>query len=152
MAENKGAYDKCGVSDTCPDGYSCRPAHPDPNDPSYTLNLCEPDPLQGIFGKIKPPDALKGLVAKDSSGAGGISQFLSNLIVLIYSIAAVVLIFMLLWGAFDWITSEGDKEKLSKAQQKIISAFIGIILFAIAFAVIQVLGQFTGFTFFVGQK
>jgi len=108
--------------------------------------------VEKIFGQIKPPDALKDFVGKDPSGAGGISKFLSNLIVLIYSIATIVLIFMLLWGAFDWMTSEGDKEKLSKAQQKIINAIIGIILFAIAFAVIQVLGRFTGFTFFVGQK
>lgn len=106
------------------------------------------DPIGNIFGKIKPPDALKGLISQDASGAGGISQFLSNLILLIYTIAAVVLIFMLLWGAFDWMTSEGDKEKLTKAQQKIISAIIGILLFAVAFAVIRILGQFTGFTFF----
>ncbi len=57
---------------------------------------------------------------------------------------------MLLWGAWDWMSSEGDKEKLSSAQKKIINAFIGILLFAVAFAVIRILGAFTGFTFFTG--
>lgn len=119
--------------------YSCQPAKAPP--PAY---LCQRD----VFGKIQPPDALKGFISKDPTGAFGISQFLSRLIILIYSLATVVLIFMLIWGAFDWIISEGDKEKIQSAQKKIINAIVGIILFAVAFAIIQVLGQFTGFKFF----
>lgn len=115
--------------------------------------LTDPDRIECKFGTISPPPALKELVEKETATpGGGISFFLSNLIALIYSLAAIVLIFMLLWGAFDWITSEGDKEKLQAAQRKIINALIGILLFAAAFAIIQVLGQFTGFKFFVGQK
>ena len=53
--------------------------------------------------------------------------------------------------AWDWITSEGDKEKIAGARNKIINAVIGIALFAVAFAVISVLGTFTGFKFFEGQ-
>ncbi len=101
-----------------------------------------------VFGKIQPPDALKGLVAKDPSGTGGLSTFFSNLIALFYSIAAIVLVFMLVWGAWDWLISGGEKEKIEGARNKIIYAIIGIILFAVAFAIIQILGQFTGFTFF----
>src|SRR3989344_8011081 len=107
--------------------------------------------FKDTFGTISPPPELLPFVNKGGSGAGGISLFLTNFVALIYSIAAIVLIFMLLWGAFDWITSGGDKEKLQNAQRKIINAIIGIMLFAIAFAVIQVLGVFTGFPFFHGQ-
>ena len=104
--------------------------------------------IKDTFGTISPPPAIKDFAGPDKSGAAGISNFLSNLVVLIYSAAAIVLIFMLLWGAFEWMTSGGDKEKLSSAQRRIINAIIGIILFAVAFAVIAVLGQFTGFEFF----
>ncbi len=110
------------------------------------------DDVGTIFGKISPPPALQGIVNKDSTGAGGISLILSNLILLFYSVAAIVLVLMLIWGAFDWLTSEGEKEKVKSAQDKIMNAIIGIILFSVAFAIIQVLGQFTGFKFFVGQK
>ena len=112
----------------------------------------QPGPFASVFGTIQAPDALKGFISKDSTGAFGISQFLSNLIALFYTVAAIVLIFMLLWGAFEWIISEGDKEKLHSAQQKIIHAIIGMVLFAVAFAIIQVLGNFTGFKFFIGQR
>ena len=108
--------------------------------------------IQHTLGTISPPPELIPFTSKDPTGAGGIGIFLSNLVTLIYSLAAIVLIFMLLWGAFDWMTSEGDKEKLAAAQRKIINALIGILLFAAAFAIIQVLGTFTGFKFFVGQK
>ncbi len=98
----------------------------------------------GVFGNIVPPKS----IASFGFGATGIGNFFSNLIVLIYSIATIVLILMIIWGAFDWMTSGGDKEKIAGARSKIINALIGIMLFAVAFAIIQVLGQFTGFQFF----
>lgn len=147
LAADKEPYDDCTRNvDTCKpkDGvnYSCQRAKSPP--PAY---LCQPD----VFGQIQPPPAIKDFLGNDPTGAAGISKFLSNFITLIYTISAIVLIFMLLWGAFDWMTSEGNKEKLQAAQNKIISAIIGILLFAVAFAIIQVLGAFTGFTFFAGQ-
>lgn len=107
-----------------------------------------PNPIQEKFGTISPPPELAPFIQKGPTGAGGISIFLSNLVALIYVIAAIALIFMILWGAFDWMTSEGDKEKIARARDKIINALIGILLFAAAYAIIQVLGAFTGFQFF----
>ncbi len=148
----RGVGESCGSSypadpsEPCVKDYDCIKEAPIPGQgPTYS---CKYSPVSTIFGKVKPPDALKKLMGKDQTGAAGISQFLTNLVALIYSLAGIVLIFMLLWGAFGWMTSEGDKEKLAAAQRKIINAIIGIILFAIAFAVIAVLGQFTGFKFF----
>lgn len=108
--------------------------------------------FKNIFGEIKPPPQLEPFTSPDVTGTVGISKFLSNFIALVYGLALVVLIFMLLWGAYDWMISEGDKEKVEGARKKIINAIIGIILFAVAFAVIQIIGQFTGFKFFVGQR
>ncbi|MBI2335022.1 hypothetical protein HYU96_04460 [Candidatus Daviesbacteria bacterium] len=132
----------------CETGFTCR-KNPDFNPPINSDQFtCQKD----VFGTIKPPDALKNFIGQDETGATGISRFLSNLVALFYILAAIVLIFMILWGAWDWITSEGEKEKLEAARKKIINAIVGIILFAVAFAIIQVLGQFTGFKFFEGQK
>lgn len=121
--------------------------------PGQAPSLCDrgkeaPTEIGKIFGQIIPPPEIQ----RFGFGATGISKFLSNLVTLIYSLAAVVLVLMLIWGAWDWLTSEGDKEKLESAKRKLINAAIGILLFAVAFAVIQVLGTFTGFTFFKGQK
>jgi hypothetical protein len=99
-----------------------------------------------VFGFIKPPPELQPILNK--GGAEGINFFLNNIIALIYIVAAVVFVFMMLWGALEWISSGGDKEKVGNAQKRITHAIIGIVLFAITFAIIQVVGIFTGFTFF----
>lgn len=131
----------------CVTGYTCKPSQSKPS-----KSLCQPTATSDIFGRIQPPDIIAGFLKNNPTGSGAISDFLSRLIVLIYSLAGIVLIFMILWGAFEWMMSGGDKEKIASARGRIMNAFIGILLFAIAFAVIRVLGTFTGFTFFAGQN
>lgn len=99
------------------------------------------------LGKIIPPAAIEPFT-KGKTGTAGFSLFLSNLIKLIFAIAAIVFVLMIVWGAWGWLTSGGDKEKVAAARQRIINAIIGLMLFAIAFAVIGVLSQFTGFKVF----
>lgn len=110
-----------------------------------------PNP-KDIFGTILPPPELGPFITPDKTGAAGISLFFNNLITLIYIIAAVVFIFMLLWGALEWISSGGDKEKVSNAKRRITHALVGITLFAVAFAIIRVVGIFTGFQFYNQQQ
>lgn len=140
----------CGPSsanpnERCVDGYTCQK-----EDPRIETYSCIQSGIGEIFGTVSPPPSLQKFIDGDKTGATGISKFLSNLVVLIYIFAAIALLFMLLWGAFDWIISEGDKEKLAGAQRKIINAIIGLMLFAVAFAILKVLGTFTGFEFFKG--
>jgi len=58
-----------------------------------------------------------------------------------FTIAALVALFYLLWGAFSWITSGGEKEKVSKAQEKIQAAVIGIVLIVAVIAIAVTLEQ-----------
>lgn len=115
------------------------------------MKLLAADP-KDVFGTISPPPAIKDLAGGDVTGAAGISQFFTNLVGLFYTVAAIALIFMLLWGAFEWMTSGGDKEKLAGAQRRILNAIIGIVLFAITFAILNILSLFTGFEFYKGQS
>lgn len=96
------------------------------------------------FGQIVPPSAIQKL----GFGAAGISAFLSNLVVLIYSISVIIVLFMFFWASFDWITSGGEKEKLASAQKRIVNAVVGLVLLASSFAILKVLSIFTGFSFF----
>ena len=159
FAETKQG-DPCFITQTAPapkgncldDPYICKPVPTQPEPQNYLMGNCAKPDIQDIIGKIQPPPPLAKLLAKDPTGAGVISQFLSNAVILIFSLAAIVLVFMIIWAAFDWMTSGGDKEKLAGARSKIINALIGMILFALAFAVIRIFGQFTGFKFFKGQN
>jgi Fe2+ transport system protein B len=44
------------------------------------------------------------------------------------------LLFNLLMGSLNWINSQGDKEKIAKAQKQITNAFIGLVLLIIVMA------------------
>ncbi len=101
-----------------------------------------------IFGTITPPQELQPLINQGGQGGGGISLFLNNLIILIYEVAIVLVFFMFLWGAVEWLISGGDKEKVAEARKRIVNALIGLLLLAVAFAILKVFGIFTGFTTF----
>ena len=147
QTKDKGVGEICKPgTDKCVGRYSCQ------LDNATKQNLCLKSVSATAFGVIQAPDILKGFLQKDPTGAGAISQFLSNLISLIYLFAAIILVFMLMWGAFEWITSEGEKEKLDSARKKIINALIGMVLLALVFAIIRVFGMFTGFRFFSDQN
>ncbi len=124
-------------NDFCSSGYSCQI---DTSTSQKDLYHCQRDAL----GKVDAPQAIKDL----GIGSSGISSFLNMSIILIYIIAGIVFVFMILFGAFQFLTSGGNKEQLDSARKRITFALIGIILFAVAFAVISLVGRFTGFTFF----
>lgn len=95
------------------------------------------------FSIGQPPNT--GVRAADNPNANNtISAVISNAIAIIFTIAAIAFIFMIVWGAFQWITSGGDKEALGKARGRLTNALIGIVILALAFVIIQTVGQIIG--------
>ncbi len=78
-------------------------------------------------------------------GYSDLGKFVTNLLGFAFAIAILIVLIMLVWGAFEWITSGGDKEAVGKARGRIINAMIGIAVLAVAFALAKVAGQFLGF-------
>lgn len=62
------------------------------------------------------------------------SVFVAGLVKIFILIASLFLLIYLLWGAFDWIISGGDKERITKAQSKITNAIVGMLLVFVAIA------------------
>ncbi|PIQ73254.1 hypothetical protein COV58_03510 [Candidatus Roizmanbacteria bacterium CG11_big_fil_rev_8_21_14_0_20_36_8] len=58
----------------------------------------------------------------------GISRVFTTGIRLALVVAGVLVLIYMMWGAFEWITGGGEKEKLEAARQKMTNAGIGIIL------------------------
>lgn len=84
--------------------------------------------------KITPP----------KEGFATLGNFIGNFLLLVFGLGLLVVLVMLIWGAFEWITSGGDKEAVGKARNRIINALIGMAVLAVAFALAKVAGQFTG--------
>lgn len=71
-------------------------------------------------------------------------QILTNFL---YPLAAIILLFVLIWGGIDFLTSRGEAEKVNGAKQKITAGIIGFILLLLSYVITQVLG----FIFDVGN-
>jgi hypothetical protein len=86
-----------------------------------------------IFGCISPPVNGQG-----GDPVASISSLFTVIISAVITIASLVTLFFMLSGGFDWITSNGEKEKITKAQQKITYAVIGIIFIVLSFSIFGV--------------
>lgn len=94
--------------------------------------------VEDIFGKVKPPPGTEAIAGDPIEG---ISKIIGLAIKLFITGAGVFLLLYLLWGSLDWIQSNGEKEKVTKAQNKITFALVGMIL---VFVVIVVYGVVAG--------
>jgi hypothetical protein len=99
--------------------------------------------FDSVFGKVNLPDPLKAL--NKGTASASVSSFLSQIVALIYAVATVVFFFMIIFGAFQWMTSGGDKEAAGKARSRITYAVIGFVLLALAFVIASVVSSITGF-------
>jgi hypothetical protein len=56
--------------------------------------------------------------------------------------AILACLFVLIWGGFNWLTSEGDKQRVANARNRIVFAVIGLVVIFFAALIINVLMSF----------
>jgi len=116
-------------------------------------------PVYAVSSAVEAPGSFnigragEGYIPHASAGNSQTYQnnfwsWVSSLISIAMPIAALLVLAYLIWGAFEWITSEGDSGKLTKARQKITSAIIGIIILSATMAIFLMLQQFLGICVF----
>jgi len=69
-----------------------------------------------------------------------IGSFLNLIIPLLMSAAAIILLFMLIWGGYSVLTAGGDAEKLKKAQKIFQFSIIGFIIIVCSYLLVKILG------------
>lgn len=74
-----------------------------------------------------------------------LGSFITNVLTIAFAVAILIVLVMLIWGAFEWITSGGDKDTVGKARGRIVNALIGLAVLAVAYALARVAAQFLGF-------
>lgn len=75
------------------------------------------------------------------------SVILKNVTQIIFTVAILLVLFYLILGAFNWITSGGDKEKIKGARGTIIHALVGLAILALAFVIMTVAGNILNVSF-----
>lgn len=76
--------------------------------------------------------------------ATGVGQIIANAVRIVFAIALIAVLAMLAWGAFEWIISGGEKEKVASARNRITHALIGLALLGLSFVIVTFVGKLVG--------
>lgn len=66
-----------------------------------------------------------------------LGSFITKILPIIFAIASLMVVFYFIIGAFELITSQGDKAHIVSARSKIYHSIIGFILLIAMFLVVQ---------------
>ena len=73
-----------------------------------------------------------------------IGSIINNVVPFIMSVAGIILFFVLMWGGFDYVSSQGAPEKLKAANAKITAGVVGFVLLVLSFLITRVLSYIFG--------
>lgn len=79
------------------------------------------------------------------SAAGTFTQIISNIIGIMTVVAGIWFFFMMIIGAYGFLSAGGDAKKIEESTKKITSAIIGLIVIVLAYALVSLIGRLLGF-------
>lgn len=92
--------------------------------------------IQPVFAEVNFEDKVVNPVSKFTS----ITSLVNILLPILMIAAGLITLSMLLLGAYRYLTSEGNAEKISKAQSVIMYAIIGLFLIVASFVLTKIIG------------
>ncbi len=88
------------------------------------------NPNAGIWGK-------GSAFAKNGTMTAGLFVLLWNAIMIA---GGLMVLYYFILGSVEWISSEGDKGKLQKARDKMLHAFIGMLILVASYTILEYMG------------
>ncbi len=106
----------------------------------YALTSVSPSKILAA-GLTNPVIGKLGDDATKAESGSLFTSYFVNLWRVIMSIGALMVMIYFIWGAFEWITSGGDKGKTEAARNRITNAIIGLIILVSSFTLIGFVGK-----------
>ena len=103
-----------------------------------------------LGGFTPPTGAYSEGSAGDTGGAGALEnmeKLISNMIGLLTVLASLMFVVYFILGAFEWISSGGDKGKLEKARNRMMYGVLGMIIIVGAYSLLGLLSGIIGIDF-----
>lgn len=77
-------------------------------------------------------------------GITTIGDVISKVLLFLFPAAGLILLFVLIWGGFDFITSQGSPEKIKSAWAKITTGIIGFVMLVFSFLIVRLISYIFG--------
>jgi hypothetical protein len=100
------------------------------------------DPIEGYTEYHK---AVTENLGNQAAALSVFEKIISNTLGFLTIIGGIAALIWFILGAFGWISSGGDKEKLSKNQRQMVHAATGLIFIVMAWGIVGVLSILFGF-------
>lgn len=78
------------------------------------------------------------------AGLKEIELVFSSVISSIVGLAFIIMLVLLIWAGFKYLTSGGEPKAVASAHQTVTWALLGIFFMAIAWLILQLIKEFTG--------
>jgi ABC-type Fe3+ transport system permease subunit len=78
-----------------------------------------------------------GLCTPKIVGINDVWLILAAVIEILLRVAALAAIGFVIWGGFEYITSQGEPDKTNKARQTVINALVGLVIAVMASLIIN---------------
>ncbi len=88
-------------------------------------------------GGYQPGSGIEG-------STSAIEKLISNVLVVLTLVGGIAFILYFLLGGLNWITAGGDKGKIEKAKGMMTNGAIGLIVIAVSYAIIWIVGKALG--------
>lgn len=73
-----------------------------------------------------------------------LTLFITNFVKITFVVGGLAFFFMLLWGAIEYITAGGEKDKVGAASKRMSTALIGMVILLSTYAVFKLVNYFFG--------
>ncbi len=77
-------------------------------------------------------------------GITNLGDVINKVVPFIMSIAGIVLFLVLVWGGYDFMSSQGDAGKVKSARAKITAGFIGFVLLILSYFLTRLISYIFG--------
>jgi len=102
---------------------------------SLVLAFAMPVIVGAESGDPYAPPTIDDLTTGTGLGTASLTVIIQQGISVFMSILGVIVVFIILWGGFIWMTAGGDPEKVNKAKKMIISGITGLIIIFAAWGI-----------------
>jgi hypothetical protein len=100
------------------------------------------------LGTFKPPTTAFSEGSADAETAySNFESFISTLIGFLTVLGSIMFVIYFVVGAFEWITSGGDKGKLEKARSRMLYGTLGMILIIASYSLLGLFSSVIGIDF-----
>lgn len=73
-----------------------------------------------------------------------LGDLVSRILSFLMPMAGIILLFVLIWGGYDFMMSQGNPEKLKGAQAKITSGLVGFFLLIASYLIVRLIAAIFG--------